>query len=494
MRLQSRKSRPWLTNCRFPKVEIMTGSSSTAETDERRLLFQVGEQCHEIDARRVLEVVRVPSITRVPNGPAALAGIANLRGRPLPVLSMRRMLDCGPDAHRGDGRIIVYDHGGAVGLLVDDVLRLSADHTSVPLNGLGDLLDAAFKAARRKPVDRSTTAAAAGEEQSTKTLMALLSFRVAGQLYGLPLKDIREVGLIPSETAAIPNATSALIGLVQLRQGVLPLVSLAALLGIGHSVNKGGYMIVVEHESERIGLAVDEVDVIRRLPEHAIDVVPAVLQRGHGDGQISAIGRTADNGLLISILSPDKLFGHHAITQAIEHNAGAQSVEAMPGTHDAIEQFLIFQLGDEAYGLPIAEVDEVIRVPGEVTRMPGAPGFVMGVINLRGKAIPLIDQRTRFATSAAPETTKARAIILTLGSLQAGFVVDGVSEVKAVSSAALSVAPEFSSDETDVFDRIVHIESDDRLILLIDPQALLTRAERDIVAAITRDDTLAGGP
>jgi len=472
----------------------MMGSSSTAETDERRLVFQVGEQRHDIDARRVFEVMRVPAITRVPHGPAALAGIANLRGRPLPVLSMRRIMDCGPDAHRGDGRIIVYDHGGAVGLLVDDVLRLSAEHASIPLHGLGDLLDASFKVARRNPVDRGKYAAADSVEQSAQTLTALLSFHVAGQLYGLPLKDIRKVSLLADEAAAPPNAASALIGLVQMRHGILPLMSLAALLGIGHPVEKGRYMIIVEHEGERIGLVVDEVDVIRRLQEDAIDVVPAVLQRGRSDGQIAAIGRITESGLLISILSPDKLFGHHAVTQAIEHNTGAQSVEVMPGTHDAIEQLLIFQLGDEAYGLPIASVDEVIRVPGEITRMPGAPGFVMGVINLRGKAIPLIDQRTRFATSATPATTKARAIILTLGSLQAGFVVDGVSEMKAVSSADLSAAPEFSSDQTDVFDRIAHIESDGRMILLIDPQALLTRAERDIVAAMTVDDTVAGGP
>lgn len=472
----------------------MTAFSSSAGLDDRRLVFQVGDKRHEIDARRVFEVVKVPAITRVPHGPDALAGIANLRGRPVPVLSMRRILDCGPDARQNDGRIIVYDHGGAVGLLVDDVLRVSADHASAPLQGLGDLLDASFKVARRKPVDRSTLATAETEDRSTETLTALLSFRVAGQLYGLPLTDIREVGLLAGEVAAIPNAAGALIGLVQLRHGVLPLVSLAALLGIGRSGEDGCYMIIVEHEGDRIGLVVDEVDVIRRLPEQAIDVVPAVLQRGRGDGQIAAIGRIANEGLLISILSPDKLFGHHDVSQAIEQNTGAESVEVRPGTQDAIEQLLIIQLGDEVYGLPIAAVDEVIRVPSEITRMPGAPDFVMGVINLRGKAIPLIDQRTRFSTSAALETIKARAIILTLGALQAGFVVDGISEVKAVSSAALSAAPEFSSDQTDVFDRIAHIESDGRMILLIDPQALLTRAERDIVAAITDGNTLAGGP
>ncbi len=471
----------------------MTASSSMAEVDERRLVFQVGDQRHAIDARRVFEVTRVPVITRVPHGPDALAGIANLRGRPVPVLSMRAILHCGSDARQGDGRLIVYDHDGPVGLLVDDVIRLAADHTCAPLHGLGDLLNASFKvAAQRKPVDRSKFAAAGIEDQSAESVTALLSFRVAGQLYGLPLKDIREVGSLASEIAAAPNTTNALIGLVQLRDSVLPLVSLAAILGIGPSTREGCYMIIVEHEGDRIGLVVDQIDVIRRLPERAIDVVPAVLQRGRGDGQIAAIGRVAGEGLLISILSPGKLFGHNAVTQAIEQNTGAESVEVIPGAQAALEQLLIFQLGDEAYGLPIAAVDEVIRVPNDVTRIPGTPDFVIGVINLRGKAIPLIDQRTRFATPSAREASTARAIILTLGSLQAGFVVDGVSEVKAFASSALSAAPEFSPDQTNVFDRVAHIEADGRMILLIEPQALLTGAEQDIVASVSRDSGLAG--
>ncbi|NEJ26328.1 chemotaxis protein, partial [Rhizobium leguminosarum] len=67
---------------------------STSKVDaDRRLVFQVGVRSYEIDARQVLEVVRIPPITRVPHGPQALAGIANLRGKPVPILSMDRVLN-----------------------------------------------------------------------------------------------------------------------------------------------------------------------------------------------------------------------------------------------------------------------------------------------------------------------------------------------------------------------------------------------------------------
>lgn len=475
----------------------MTSSPSPAATDQRQLVFRVGDQRHEIDASRVVEVVRVPHITRVPYGPQALAGIANLRGKPIPVLSMTKMLNALAATAPNDGKIIVYDHGGAVGLLVDDVVRLSKDVDAPPLHGLGDLLDAAFKMEKRRSIERVSLSRDDTEKHAASVVRrSVLSFRVAGQLYGLPLDHIREVGAFDNDILEIPNAAYGVIGLMPIRGGVLPLISLASLLGLetGQPVNAGSRTIVIEHENALVGLVVDKVDAIWRIPENDIDAVPAVLQRGRGDAQIDAIGRIADGKLLLSILSAEKLFNHEAVSQAIGRNPGAHSMEAELDQDDTLEQFLIFQLGDEAYGLPIASVDEVIRVPAMVTRMPGAPSFVMGVVNLRGKAIPLIDQRTRFDMDIGSRTGKMRAVILTLGSLQAGFVVDGVSEVKAIAKAALSAAPEFSTDRTEVFDRVAHMEADGRMILLVDPQEMLSRAERDIVAAITDDDTVVDAP
>lgn len=432
--------------------------------------------------------MRVSHFTRVPHGPEALKGIANLRGRAIPVLSMSRVLNNGCSDAGSDGKVIVYDHGGAVGLLVDDVLRLSSDMTAPPLQGLDDLLDVAFKVTRRASVDRSGHLSRETGGQSAATLKAFLSFRVAGQLYGLPLEYIREVAPFEGDAAIVPKADEAMIGLIKLRDTVLSLMSLASLMGLeANRVDGSSRIIVIEHGGDLIGLVVDEMEIIHRLSLHAIDAVPAVLQRGRGDAQIEAIGRLADGQRLMSILSPEKLFGHRAVAQAISQNTGTKSMERTTQEEGAVEQFLIFQLGEEYYGLPIGSVDEVTRVPSDVTRIPGAPSFVMGVTNLRGRAVPLIDQRSRFDMPASTQSAKARAIIVTIGTLQAGFVVDSVSEVRPVPAIDLFVAPEFSSDQTDVFDRIAHIEADGRMILLVDPKELLTRAERDVVALIATE-------
>lgn len=473
----------------------MDGSSSEAGV-QAGLVFQVATHGHEIDASRVLEVIRVPDMTRVPHGPDALKGIINLRGRPIPVLSMSRLLNGADDTIGGDAKIIVYDHEGPIGLLVDNVLRLSADVTATPLQGLGALIDAVFRGERRAPTKQESSLDRNQGGQARVRLKGFLSFRVAGQLLGLPLDCIREVSTFDGHLTILPNTAEALLGVIPLRDSVLPLVALGPLMGLdgARPVNANSRIVVVEHEDNLVGLVVDEMDVIQRLPEQAMDPVPAVLQRGGGNAQIDAIGRLAEGRMLISILSPRRLFNHHAVAQALRQNEGAKPMESKPEAEGAVEHFLIFQLGDENYGVPIVSVDEVIRVPDEITRVPGAPSFVIGVINLHGKVVPLINQRTRFQTPVAVQTAKARAIVFTIGALQAGFVVDGVSNVKSVPVDALSAAPKFSSDKTNVFDRIAATEVDGRMILLIDPQELLTRAEHDVVIAVTSDKQMVADP
>jgi purine-binding chemotaxis protein CheW len=463
-------------------------SPPDSDHGKRRLLFRLGSEVHAIDAGRVLEVLPVPHITRVPHGPPALAGIANLRGQPLPVMSMERLLGRDPQSRASRvGKIIVCDHSGPVGLLVDDVLQLSQSNGPMTdILALDEMLQGAFKLEKRAGVARAQQASQSAAGAVSVDLSTFLSFRVSGQLYGLPLESVREVATLSGELAAVPNADEAVLGMMSMRDTVLPVVSLASLLGLqlASPEGAGSRIIVIEHEKSLVGLVVSELDMIRRLPANAIDTVPAVLQRGRGAAEIHAIGRVDNGAVLISVLSPEKLFGHTTLSQVIDRNLGASTMAEASESRSTLEQFLLFRLAEETYGLPIAAVDEVIRVPNDVTRMPGAPSFVSGVINLRGKAVPLIDQRTRFDLAQTTSSGQARAIILTIGVLQAGFVVDSVSEVKAVAAEALSAAPEFSSDETEVFDRVAHFETEGRMVLIVNPQELLSKAERDVVASI----------
>jgi purine-binding chemotaxis protein CheW len=122
-----------------------------------------------------------------------------------------------------------------------------------------------------------------------------------------------------------------------------------------------------------------------------------------------------------------------------------------------------------------------------LTRVPRAPPFVEGVMNLRGKIVPVINQRQRFSIAGETAGHSLRIVIVTIDGLQAGFVVDAVSEVIGIPARDLSVTPELTADGAQLFDRVANIESAGRMILLIDPKELLDRAERDVLAAITAE-------
>jgi purine-binding chemotaxis protein CheW len=131
-------------------------------------------------------------------------------------------------------------------------------------------------------------------------------------------------------------------------------------------------------------------------------------------------------------------------------------------------KYLTFFLAGEEYGLEILKVQEIIGMM-DVTPVPGAPGHVRGVINLRGKVIPVVDLRLRFGMEAAETTSETCIIVVQTNRVQTGIVVDQVSEVSNIGSGDVEDAPTFGSDvQTDYLLGIGKAEGRVRLLLDID--------------------------
>jgi purine-binding chemotaxis protein CheW len=139
-------------------------------------------------------------------------------------------------------------------------------------------------------------------------------------------------------------------------------------------------------------------------------------------------------------------------------------------------QLVVFQLGAEFYGVEIARVHEIIRLQ-TVTRVPRAPSFVEGVINLRGKVIPVVDLRRRFGLPTAEHTRASRIVVVELGDQVVGVVVDGVSEVLRVSGATVEPpSPVVAGVDSEYIHGIAKL--DDRLVILLDLDRVLAQSDR----------------
>jgi purine-binding chemotaxis protein CheW len=443
-----------------------------------------------LPASTVREVLRPAPLTRVPHAPVSLLGLSNLRGAVLPVLSLARLLGQEAAAPTPASRVVVMDGGTPVGLLVDSVASLGGGAKARPID-LPSLLARDFGALAQGRPRRAAAIAAPEAETEAEQALALVAFRIAGQDYALPLDKVAEVARLPAEVLALPQAETAMLGLVPFRGGLLPLVSLHVLLGLpaGDATAEAARIVVTRLGGHAVGLVVDAMKAILRVPESALDPVPPVLSRGLGEARVEVIARLEEGRRLVSVLSPARLFDDETAARLAETardaSRAAREIEGMAAETQqagALERFVVFRLGEEHYGLPITAVDEVVRRPETLTRIPHAPEFVVGAMNLRGAVLPVIDQRRRFGTEGSQ--VGGRIVVVTIDGVRAGFAVDAVSEVLPIPAADLSPAPELAAGGTRVFDRVARVERGGRMILLIDPRALLDAAERDLLAAL----------
>lgn len=152
-------------------------------------------------------------------------------------------------------------------------------------------------------------------------------------------------------------------------------------------------------------------------------------------------------------------------------------------TGTARAQYLTFRLGNETYGLNILRVKE-IRGWVPVTGIPQSPPHILGILNLRGAVVPVVDLRRRFELTSADFTPVTVVIVLSLqspqgGTRECGVVVDSVSDVVDLDPAAIRPAPALNGHSLANF--ILGVaESDDRMVMLMDIEGLL---QQDLAAA-----------
>jgi purine-binding chemotaxis protein CheW len=139
-------------------------------------------------------------------------------------------------------------------------------------------------------------------------------------------------------------------------------------------------------------------------------------------------------------------------------------------------QVVSFALGSEEYGVDIAQVQEINRMV-TITRVPQAPQFMEGVINLRGRLIPIIDLRTRFGMERAERTKNTRIVVTEIGSKRLGMVVDSVSEVLRIAVEQIEDAPDLAAGVDTEYIRGVG-KLDDRLIILLDLGRVISADEK----------------
>lgn len=494
----------------------MPENAATGTVTLRRFLtFRLAERLYALPAEVVAEIIQLPAVSRVPQIPPALLGLANLRGMVLPLVSVRQLIGVGEQTMQTTAaKAIVVDGAAPVALAVDAIDSLvevaedaievrEAELSAAPgerLTGavrtgngaevakvldIEGLLGAAFahrtRAPRKSHGRAATEQRQAATETATDRATMLVTFEVAGQEFALDLKSVQEILPAPAALAAVPHAEALVLGVTSLRNRLLPLLSLRGLLGFPPAPVSDGRekVVVMKVNGAYVGLVADRARAILAAQPSAIDAIPPVLAaRMAGEARVKAIYRGNNGRRLVSILMPEHLFREDVMRRLSQrHEDDDARTSPQDSTQDEL-QFLVFRLGPDEFGLPIDAVDEVGEVPETIARVPKTPKFLEGVVNLRGDVLPVVDQRRRFDMPVLDSASRRRLVVVRSERHRAGLIVDGVSDVLRVPARSVEPAPELTEQVGRLVRGVINLPASQRMVLVLDPSELLTPAER----------------
>ncbi len=482
--------------------------------------FFVGSEHFAVDIAPVQEIIRLPEVVRVPLAPPTLEGLANLRGKVLPIVSLRRIFGFAECPYDDATRAVVINSGQPLGFVVDRIARVmeveiehiegvdsisctvSTDFLSGIIKDAGGhamimVLDFTRIIAREFPEiaataqqasvivrntdDASQNDAAEGDE------LQLVSFQIAGQEYALPIHDVQEIVRIPEELVHVPHTQRHVIGVMTLRNRLLPLVSLRQMFDLpGSELTEQSRVVVVSRGAALVGVIMDSVNEVLRVTSADVESLPGMLACDDNLSEITDICRLNKGTRLVSIISAENLFSRSAQGEALPESkcmSGEVDADTVETTHDDDEQLVLFRLDKEEFGISINSVQEIVRIPEELTHIPKAPNCVEGVINLRGSVLPVIDLRRRLSIATVERSDQQRVLVLIIDSVRTGFIVDSVTEVLSIRKNAFITAPYFSSEQSKLLARMANLEEQHRMVQLIEPDQLIEGSD---VAALAR--------
>ena len=493
-------------------------SAVEEDTSLQFVTFQVGDEVFGFSMAQVSEIIRLPQTVEVPLTPGALHGLANLRGTILPVLDLRRILHLEAVEHNDATRVVVTDAGSPVGLVVDRVMQVvnatadQIDHSSaVQSNVDSDVLNGVLKAGEhlvqilnvnqlisqefQKVVSQAAqigdptglSEVLNGDADEDDDIDQLVSFTVDHQEYAFDLMDVEGTLRVPDNITQVPQAGSHVLGLIDLRGTLVPLLSLRRMFALSDADITEAHRILLvnlrkpDGSKESVGLVVDQVREVLRVPSNVQDEMPGLLQADADE--ITRVCRLDGGKRLVSVVATQALFGHPAVAAALEENPTQQldTTEQEDMTEENA-QLVVFLLNGQEYSVSIDDVQEITRVPDRMDKVPKTASFIDGMVNLRGTVLPVLDMRTRFSIERMESNDRQRIIVLSVDGVRTGFVVDSVAEVLRLSKDQIETAPNLSEEQSRVINQVVNLKEDKRMIQVLTVDELLSNKELSSIA------------
>jgi chemotaxis signal transduction protein len=424
-----------------------------AEAIAQMVTFRIAKEEFAFEMENVREILRVQPPKQVPDVPDYVLGVLTVRGQILPIVDLRTLLHQPSlaDEFAGSCRAIREEYERWIEQAASD----GAAHMDLSI-----------------PERLRTWISSANS--SSQVLMETLS-----RVRGLNEKAIKQTQTLAARDEIRATAAAVIAGLRDFEREVAA------------NIQEDQRIIVVDANGFVLGLVVDHVNEVLNVMRRLLDPPPMVTSAG--GLELEAVAKLDDGNRLIMLLDvknlmrDQKLREIRAETTSAAAEQTSKSAETGPDTSQELSelQLVTFMLSGEEYGVPISQIQEIDRL-SKITKVPRAAQFVEGVTNLRGEVIPVLDTRKRFELEAKSSDDRSRIIIVELGGVKTGLIVDSVREVLSLPRKDIAPPPEAIHSGVDqrFISGIGKVDSGKRMVVLLDVEKILSKSEHTALAQL----------
>ena len=449
-----------------------SAKSISADAEVQKMVtFRIAKEEFAFHMEHVREILRVQTPNQVPDVPEYVLGVLTVRGQILPVIDLRRLLQQRSlaDEFTDSCRPLREEYARRL----DEVEKIFAGgHQEKVKSTIGDRL--------RKWLAETNS--------SSQLLMETLA-----QARGLNEKVIKQLHLLAKheECGDSDAARACREEIVSAGRGTVEALRRFE-EQIAQNIQEDQRIIVVDAEGFVLGLVVDHVHEVLNVPKNLMEPPPRITSSG--GMELSGVAKLDDGARLIMLLDVASLMKDQKLRDV--QDSSAQTVEAQKtgeiqktgeGAQELSEvQLVTFMLGAEEYGIPISQIQEIDRL-AKITKVPKAAKFIEGITNLRGEVIPVLDTRKRFDLEVKPSDDRTRIIIVDLGGVKTGLVVDSVREVLNLAKKDIAPPPEAigSGIDQQFISGIGKVDAGKRMIVLLDVEKILSQQEQAHLSEVT---------
>jgi purine-binding chemotaxis protein CheW len=427
---------------------------------QKMVTFRIAKEEFAFPMEHVREILRVQTPNQVPDVPEYVLGVLTVRGQILPVIDLRRLLQ---------QRSLAEEFADSGRPLREEYERWIEQTEKVFAAGSQSKVEASVTESLKKWLSETNS--------SSELLMELLA--KARWLNDMVVKQLQirtkfqECG--DSDAArgsgdeVLSRGREAVAALRRFEQE------------IAQNIQEDQRIIVVDANGFVLGLVVDHVHEVLNVPKSLMEPPPRITSSG--GMELSGVAKLDDGARLIMLLDVANLMKDQKLRDVQSGSRQtAEDVNAIDktvGGEPSEIQLVTFLLGAEEYGVPISQIQEIDRL-GKITKVPKAAQFIEGITNLRGEVIPVLDTRKRFDLEVKAPDDRTRIIIVDMGGIKTGLVVDSVREVMNLAKKDIAPPPETigSGIDQQFISGIGKVDAGKRMIVLLDVQKILCRQEQ----------------